>query len=281
MYIILKRDQVDLSKVNNTNNCGGRFGNIFIRTFVAEYIAKKNNLKMEYEKNDMFLRLGIKLFNGENIYNETLVITDDNIDNIIFNDNIFNQYAMHRNILFKQTNYNPLNFIDYCWCQTSSIVSHIRNVVNYENRVFDTNPYKDRYGNNNDLFIHVRLGDIVDLNFLVDYSYYDSIISKIYESDNYKNSPYFNNGISYITSDSINHEICQRLIQKYNLIPYNKDEIDTLQFGSTCQNIVLSNGTFSWLLGLLSFKSNVHYPNIKIKWHGNIFIYPDWHKVGW
>lgn len=281
MYIILKRDQVDLSKVNNTNDCGGRFGNIFIRTFVAEYIAKKNNLKMEYEKNDMFLRLGIKLFNGEHIYNETLVITDDNVDSIIFNDNVFNQYALHRNILFRQQNYNPLGLIGYAWCQTSSIVSYIRNVVNYENRVYDTNPYKDRYGNNNDLFIHVRLGDIVDLNFLVDYNYYDNIISKIYESDNYRNSPYFNSGISYITSDSINNDICQRLIQKYNLIPYNKDEIDTLQFGSTCQSIVLSNGTFSWLLGLLSFRSNIHYPNIKIKWHGNIFIYPDWHKVGW
>ena len=170
---------------------------------------------------------------------------------------------------------------DFAWCQTSSIVSHIRNIVNFENRVFEANPYKNRYGNNNDLFLHVRLGDTIDLKFNVIYKYYDEILDKIYQSDNYKNNLYFNSGVSYITSDSIGHEICQKLIHKYNLKIYNSDEIDTIQFGSTCQNIVLSNGTYSWLLGLLSFCSNVHYPTIKVKWHGNIFVYPDWHEIGY
>jgi len=280
-YRIIKTHDVDINKINSTYDCGGRFGNIFIRNFVAEYIAKKNNLKIKYERYDQFEKLGIKLFIGENTYEETLLITDENIDNIIFNDNIFNIYALNRNILFKQVSYNPFNLTDYAWCQSSSIISHIRNIVNSENRVYNSNPYKERYGNNNDLFIHIRLGDALDLNYNVSYEYYDNIISKIYYADNYKNSPHNNTGISYITSDSINHDICQRLINKYGLKIYDSDEIDTVQFGSTCQNIVLSNGTYSWLIGLLSFKSNVHYPNIKVKWHGNIFVYPDWHKVGW
>jgi len=280
-YKIIKTHDIDITKINSTYDCGGRFGNIFIRNFIAEHIAKKNNLKIKYERYDQFEKLGIKLFIGENTFEETLLITDENIDNIIFNDNIFNTYALNRNILFKQVSYNPFNLTDYAWCQTSSIVSHIRNIVNFKNRVYNSNPYKERYGNNNDLFIHVRLGDALDLNFNVSYKYYDSVISKIYDSINYKNNPYFNTGISYITSDSINHDICQRLIHKYGLKIYDKDEIDTVQFGSTCQNIVLSNGTYSWLIGLLSFRSNIHYPNIKVQWHGNIFVYPDWHKVGW
>jgi hypothetical protein len=272
-YIIVKTNTLDIKKINCTVYSGGRFGNIFIRNFVAEYIAKKNNLKITYQNYDNFKKLGINLFIGTEIYNETLIITDEIIDSIIFNDDVFNQYALNRNIFFRQHDYNPLNNNDYAWCQTSSIVSYIRNVVNFEERVYNSNPYKERYNNNNDLFIHVRLGDTIDLNFSVNYNYYDEIIEKIKNSNPFEKA--------YITSDSINNDICQRLIDKYNLIIYNSDEIDTLQFGSTCKSIVLSNGTFSWLLGLLSFRSNIHYPTIKKKWHGKIFVYPDWHEIGY
>jgi hypothetical protein len=37
----------------------------------------------------------------------------------------------------------------------------------------------------------------------------------------------------------------QRQIKKYNLIPYNNNEIDTIMFGSTCKNVILTSGTFS------------------------------------
>jgi hypothetical protein len=281
MYKIVKTNSLDISKINTTFAAGGRFGNIFIRNFVAEYIAKKNNLKMKYERYYQFEKLGIKLFIGENIYDETLLITDENINSIIFNDNIFNTYAKNRNIIFRQHDYNPFSIRNYAWCQTSSIASYIRKVVNLENRIMNNNPFKDRYNKNNDIFIHVRLGDIIGLKFNVSINYYDSIIQKILDSKNYKNNHYFNNGVRYITSDSIDNIICQTLIKKYDLKIYNADEIDTIQFGSTCKNIVLSNGTYSWLLGLLSFGSNVHYPTIKKKWHGNIFIFPDWHKVNY
>ena len=281
LYKIIKTNTLDITKVNNTNDCGGRFGNIFIRNFVAEYIAKKNNLKIIYERYEQLEKLGIKLFIGENTYEETLVITDNNIDSIIFNEDIFNKYALNKNIIFRQVSYNPLNLTNYAWCQTSLIANMINNTLNIENRIYNNNPYQKRYGNNNDLFIHIRLGDIVDLKFNSPYEYYDNIISRIYDSDNYKNSIYFNTGISYITSDSINHNICQRLIKKYKLKVYESDEIDTLQFGSTCQSIILSNGTYSWLLGILSIHSNIHYPNITKIWHGNIFVFPNWHKIGW
>ena len=40
-YIIVKTNTLDIEKINCTVHSGGRFGNIFIRNFVAEYIAKK------------------------------------------------------------------------------------------------------------------------------------------------------------------------------------------------------------------------------------------------
>jgi len=267
-YKIVSSKDIDNNRINSTISAGGRFGNIFIRNIITEFIAIKNNLKIKYEKYDEINNLGIKLFIGDKIYEDTLVLVDNIIDNIIFNDELFDKYAKNKNIFFYQDNYNPFNHPDRCWCQTSSTVSHVRNIINCnQDNVKNKNPYKDKYNNNNDLFVHVRLGDIIDFKFFVDYKYYDDIISKLS----------FDKG--YISSDSIDHEICQKLIKKYNLIPYNSDEITTIQFGSVCKNIVLSHGTFSLLIGLFGYNSIVYFPKVKIKWHGNIFIFPDWNEI--
>jgi hypothetical protein len=83
----------------------------------------------------------------------------------------------------------------------------------------------------------------------------------------------------YISSDSIDHEICKKLILKYKLIIYNDNEINTIQFASTNKYIILSSGTFSWLIGIFSFFSEVYYPKIKVIWHGDIFVFPKWKEI--
>jgi len=51
-------------------------------------------------------------------------------------------------------------------------------------------------------------------------------------------------------------------------------------FGSTCQHIVLSGGTFSWLIGFLGFFSDVYFPSNREKvWYGDIFVFPRWKGV--
>lgn len=59
------------------------------------------------------------------------------------------------------------------------------------------------------------------------------------------------------------------------------NEIDTIMFGSTCKNIILSNGTFSWMIGVFGYHSTIYYPDPKLKecWHGDIFVFDDWNKV--
>lgn len=134
-----------------------------------------------------------------------------------------------------------------------------------KDNIINKNIFKSRYQNNNDVFIHVRLGDIINLN--AGLSYYEKVL----------NNMKFDNG--YISSDSINHKICNTLIKKYNLKIINKNIIETIMFASTCHNVILSNGTFSWLIGLLSFYSNIYYPKIKVMWHGNIFVFDDWNEI--
>jgi hypothetical protein len=58
------------------------------------------------------------------------------------------------------------------------------------------------------------------------------------------------------------------------------DEVKTIMFASTCKNIILSGGTFSWLMGFLAFYSEkIYYPKIKNTWYDDIFVFNDWVQV--
>jgi hypothetical protein len=50
-------------------------------------------------------------------------------------------------------------------------------------------------------------------------------------------------------------------------------------FGSTTKNIILSGGTFSWLIGFLGFYSKILYPNFRCQWFGSIFVFDDWSRI--
>ena len=124
-----------------------------------------------------------------------------------------------------------------------------------------------RYNTNNDLFIHIRLTDVSDFNPGI--NYYLNMIKNI-TFDNL-----------YISTDEITHNIVETIIRLYpkcNLIQY--DEIATIQFASTCKNIILSHGSFSSVIGYLSFFSNIYYPEYEKDkiWYGDMFSIKNWIK---
>ena len=85
-----------------------------------------------------------------------------------------------------------------------------------------------------------------------------------------------------LKKDLVRRNKMESLIEKYNLIPVVKDEVETIQFGSTCKHIILSQGTFSYFIGILAFYSDIYYSNNGIDmWHGDIFVFPDWHNVNY
>ena len=245
---IIKNKSI-IENISTTLNTSGRFANHFIRNMASHILAKKYNLKFIYSYYNEIKELGIDLFiDGINVYNETIEIYDANlidyINNIIINKNIImnNSYQIKEFILYLKKYFDDNNLFEQV---------KIKNI------------YNSRYNKNNDLFVHVRLGDTIGFN--LSFEYYDNIISKIK----------FENG--YISSDTINHEICQKLINKYNLIKIELNEIQTIMYGSTCKYIVLSEGTFSWLIGFLGIYSEIYVPSIHT-WHGDIFVLPEWIK---
>ena len=157
------------------------------------------------------------------------------------------------------------------FAQIPAFAIHLRNYFDEQQSIIrQCNQFRSRYGTNNDVFVHVRLGDIANLPVCLKLDYYDTALLSI---------PSFEQ--AYISSDSIDHPICKQLIKKYNMHIVTKNEVDTIKFASTCKHVVLSTGTFSWLIGALAFDSNVYYPqHPRYKWwHGNIFVFDDWHVL--
>ena len=191
-----------------------------------------------------------------NNYNENdkITLNDDNYFSILNNEEL-------------KSNLEPNNY----YFQSKDITNFIYNYLNEDkikSNIIHKNPFSKNYNNNNDLFIHVRLTDAAHLNPGI--NYYLNTIKNIQ----------FNN--LYISTDDITHDIIKQIIAAYhNLEIINYNEIKTIQFGSTCKNIILSHGSFSAVIGYLSFYSNVYYseyePN-KI-WYGDMFSINKWNKV--
>jgi hypothetical protein len=235
----------------STTNYNGRLGNQIIRNLALSIIAEKFDLHVSYYNNEMIDELGIKLFSGNRIFNNTVTLDDDNYFSI------YNSHVLENNL---DPNFN--------YFQTKEITNFLYNYLHSDkikSNIIDKNPFNDRYNSNNDLFIHVRLTDAAHNNPGANY------YIKTIESIEYNNL--------YISSDDKTHSIIQEIIQQYpNTTIIEYDEIKTFQFGSTCKNVILSHGSFSAIIGYLSFFSDVHYPKFepgKI-WHGDIFSINGW-----
>jgi hypothetical protein len=241
-------------------NYPGRFCNHVFRNLAFSYVAKNNNLQIEYYNPEEIQKLGFELFfynQPKNEINKIIIISDEN-----FMDYITGSPCLDSFFIIKTRD---------TYCQTKDFVLFLYNQY-YENdenkkKIINANIFKSRYNNNSDVFVHVRLGDAYKDN--PGFYYYDSVLSKL----SYKNG--------YISSDAVYNPIVQNLITKYNLILILFDEVKTIQFASTCKYTVLSNGTFSWMIGFLGFFSEIYFPKIKNQWHGDIFVIPHWKEIDW
>jgi hypothetical protein len=242
------KEERAFSYINNSNIHNGRFGNLFFLNMFLHFFSTKYDLLCNYKYFDKFSQLGIELYIGTKTYNTSLLLTETNFLLFLNNNDIFepSNIIIHNNIWFQKKEFSLY------------LQEYFNNTI-HKNKIILKNIFKERYNNNNDLFIHFRLGDV------------ESNTTKLFEHyDNLLNNTHFENG--YISSDSINSKYCEYFIKKYKLIIIDYDEIKTIMFGSTCNNIILSGGTFSWLIGFFAFYSdNIYYPLYENPWFGNIF----------
>jgi hypothetical protein len=227
----------------------GRLANRFFQNMAVHFVAKKYDILATYISDGSFNELGMEFYKEGKVHTYPTSIRMDE--------------TTCMDILNSDTKKCNIEYI-FGYYQTKEFCLFLQKNMDWE-RILQHNRYKKRYNTNNDVFVHVRLGDTVQWN--PGFQYYDSVLSTLT----------FRTG--FITSDSPNHPIVTRLVQKYNMLLFNKGEIDTIMFGSTCKHLVLSNGTFSWLIGFLGIYSSVYFPKMKHMWHGDIFVFPEWKEV--
>lgn len=221
----------------------GRLCNQIIRNLALSILAEKYDLYVEYSNYDTINNnLGIDLFVGNCKHDDTVCIRCDNYMEY------FNDYIERKsNFCFMKDFFQNEEI-------TTIIFKHLR--INSKN-IMNKNPFNDRYENNNDIFLHIRLGDVRGHNVGIGYyKYCIETILKEHECDNI-----------YIGSDSFNDDMIKELVSIYpEIILLKKNAVETIQFGSTCKYIVLSHGSFSAVIGYLSFFSDVYFPNKTPSW---------------
>lgn len=234
-----RTDQLNVN-INTTNgNLGGRFGNVLIYNIVLSFLAEKSGLNVKYKQHlETEKVLGIKLYSGNNIFDTNFILTDEIIDEVFENTNSIKNK----------------NLVIGGYFQKPIVARYIKSVIKPNPVITDS------------IFVHVRLGDTIGLGVNENYDYYSTALSKIPKIG------------GFISSDTPDHQICKTLMVNYNLTPFTGTEVDTILFGGSCKYLVLSKGTFSWWMGILS-SGEVYYPESKKIWHGDIFIFPEWNKI--
>lgn len=232
----------------------GRLGNQLFRNLAVSMIAEKHDLQVKYANGELLSKLGIEFFNGKNVYSSTQELTDDNYFDIYNSNEI--AYNLNPNNHYFQS--KPISILIHDYLHTEKVKS----------KIIEANPFKQRYNNNNDLLLHIRLGDVSQYSPGV--NYFTNMIKQI----SYDNL--------FITTDNKNDRIIQTLLQTF---PFAKvltcNEILTFQFASTCKYIVLSHGSFSATIGYLAYNSTVYYPSydVAVRWFGDICSIQNWIKV--
>ena len=248
--------QTCISKgINSTFGSAGRLCNQIIRNVVCSKLSEKYNLKFQYEYYDEITKLGIHLYTeGCYFHNNTIPLKDGDFHRFMYDE------ELKANIFTIKTFFQNEYFAKYFrkYFETDEIKSSI----------MDHNLFKERYNKNNDVYVHLRLGDVTE--YAPSLEYYNQALSTLR----------FENG--YISSETLDHPLCIALIEKYKLIPIMKDAVETIMFGSTCKSIILTSGTMSWTIGLLGYFSTIYYPDLELRplYHPiELYDYPDWNKI--
>ena len=133
--------------------------------------------------------------------------------------------------------------------QTRALASYFRDMIrgDFAASIRRANPWRSRIGANNDTFVHMRLGDKASRTNRGA----DAFIRAV-------GAPH---GRVYIASDSPGHPLVQSLATHFTNTSLFGSEVlaqlrpvETIQFGSTCATLVISEGTFGWTIA--AFASN-------------------------
>jgi len=217
----------------------GRLGNNLFQYAAAYIFAKKFNFKIS---SDIV----------ENIFDLPSLAGDATSNNII-NVNDDNFMLLLESKLLEPAHYR---FVGYY--QNKDFILKYANEIKSLFKLNFTDISKD------EVFVAYRIGDIENLRQMIPIEYYRKALQNI------------NAKSGYITSDTLDHPNVIQLANEFNLKLYNNSPLEIINFAKNFNNLVLSEGSFSWWMGFLSNAKNIYYNERPRFWHGNMFVLPDW-----
>jgi len=218
--------------MTSTVRGNGRFCNNLIRNIAVSLIAEKHDLSVEYSYQSDMDAIGLQLFSGTHSYPNTTLLTEDNYFQILEGNTL-------------QCNLDP----NWNFFQKNDTMTLVRTYLNtrVKESITSKNPFNSRYATNNDAFVHVRLGDTKHSNPGLTY-YLKALSMNTFDT-------------LYIATDDFDDDVIKGLVDAYPAAKLLRTaEVETIQFGSTCKYVILSHGSFSAVIGMLSFWSSVMYP---------------------
>ena len=228
------------------------------------FLAEKYDLDVEYSYWAKMRTLGIPLYSGSKRFQENQIVDSDAKMEVLLQEMESSSFVLQRNLIMQGDIY----------CQTKDMTNRIFDYLRSErirDGIIPANPFHHNYKNNNDVFVHIRLGDVADKN--PGFEYYEKVLKSL-ETKGY--------GRIFLSSDSPFHPICQKISMEFRNTSFIQvEETQTIQFASTCRYVVLSHGSFSAIIGYLSFFSEVYYPAYDPEkiWYGDMFSVPGFQKV--
>jgi hypothetical protein len=169
-------------------------------------------------------------------YNKRII---GNIRSNILKINEPNQISSNKETI----NINDRNFIKY---YNNSQLSHNNIILNgffQQPEIISEFIKHNEYVTNQDskdlTFMHIRLGDFVKNGMALDYDYYELALSEV-DTNNF-----------VLSTDDENNDIVKKILDKYNPTLIKDTPENTILFGASCKNKILSYGTFSWWIGFL------------------------------
>jgi hypothetical protein len=236
-----------------TSTLAGHGGlcNHIVRNLAVGIIARRHNLSVAYSHESPCRQLGVPLICGTQVHHNAIRLTDDNYESILLAPVLLSDLRSEES-----------------YFQTPTSTRHIFNLLrepDVSEQIIAANPHRKRYSNNNDVFVHMRLTDVRQHS--PGSSYYISAISRL------------SFDTLCIASDDFDDPILREVVDAYPMAVFvRSNEVDTIQFGSTCKHVILSHGSFSGVIGLLSFYSDVYYPPIDPakQWYGDMFSGHGW-----
>jgi len=217
----------------------GRLGNNLFQCVASYIFAKKFNLSITSNIIDNSFKF--PQLNGSIYSNDKLIINDSNFLELLNSETI-----------------EPRHYIFDGFFQIKDFV------LNYRNEIKSLFNLSYDKLNKDEVFVMYRIGDIEGIRQMLPIEYYQDALNKISSKS------------GYITSDSPNHPNVIKLSKEFNLTIYNNTPSETINFAKNFNNLVLSEGSFSWWIGTLSNSKNIYYNQRERFWHGNIFVFPEW-----